>query len=536
MSQPSYSCPVASNVLTGSVTLLRTTPEDEDCLYLKVTAPLAAFEDGAAPRKVMTWIHGGTFNFGGMDVQYEDPTPLVSEQDIIVVKMNYRLGPFGSWYFPFRTDGQPKSNFGLLDQRLAMKWVRDNIGSFNGDNTDITLAGASAGGAAVSVHATHEDSWAYFDNTIIMSASQIQFWPESDANDGYGFISTEILGCTNGDNFQADLSSGALIACLQAIPTPQFQAIMQQAGDVFSKIAMDANRLTQLEYTFAPNYDGETLLEDPRKRIQLQKHHDDLGFLVLEVTQDEGVTPANNIFGNDQMRTVLFGEHKDSLFIPALNPNVVLPQAGWKGFVSNLLPEAVLPLVLQAFPCAPNTAFGQYAPLLTECVDTAAQFVNAYLFTCPIEFAAAQSVYGQNYPSMPDHYHNVLFAASSPGPSPDNTEDKEFLKPYLPYFNKCFAATENKSCHVEGARWFFGEYLNQGIEITDAEREFGTYYRSTYVKLMKDGKNNDLAKAQTAKWSRLSVENTNETVGRPMETQCQVFNFMETNGGFYGKF
>jgi len=45
MSQPSYSCPVASNVLTGSVTLLRTTPEDEDCLYLKVTAPLAYEKD-----------------------------------------------------------------------------------------------------------------------------------------------------------------------------------------------------------------------------------------------------------------------------------------------------------------------------------------------------------------------------------------------------------------------------------------------------------------------------------------------------------
>ena len=227
MSQPSYSCPVASNVITGSATLPRTTPENEDCLYLKVTAPLAAFEDGAAPRKVMTWIHGGTFNFGGMDVQYEDPTPLVSEQDIIVVKMNYRLGAFGSWYFPFRTDGQPKSNFGLLDQRLAMKWVRDNIESFNGESADITLAGASAGGAAVSIHTTHEDSWAYFDNTIIMSATQIAFWPESDASDGYAYISTQILQCTNGDNFVADLSSGALIACLQAIPTAQFQAVMQ---------------------------------------------------------------------------------------------------------------------------------------------------------------------------------------------------------------------------------------------------------------------------------------------------------------------
>ena len=115
LSQPSFSCPTASNVLTGSATLPRTTEENEDCLYLKITAPLAAFEEGAAPRKVVSWIHGGTFNFGGMDVQYEDPTPLVGEQDIIVVKFNYRLGAFGGWYFPVLVDGQPKSNFALLD-------------------------------------------------------------------------------------------------------------------------------------------------------------------------------------------------------------------------------------------------------------------------------------------------------------------------------------------------------------------------------------------------------------------------------------
>ena len=96
LANPSVSCPIASNVMTGSSTLPRKTPENEDCLYLKVTAPLSAFEDDAKPRKVMTWIHGGTFNFGGMDVEYEDPTPLVSEQDIIVVKMNYRLGPFAN--------------------------------------------------------------------------------------------------------------------------------------------------------------------------------------------------------------------------------------------------------------------------------------------------------------------------------------------------------------------------------------------------------------------------------------------------------
>ena len=54
---------------------------------------------------------------------YDSPEPLVAEQDVIAVKFNYRLGPFGNWYFPMNVNGQPKSNFALLDTRLAMKWL-----------------------------------------------------------------------------------------------------------------------------------------------------------------------------------------------------------------------------------------------------------------------------------------------------------------------------------------------------------------------------------------------------------------------------
>jgi len=536
MSSPSVSCPIASNVMTGKESLPRSTPEAEDCLYLKVTAPLSAFEDGAEAKKVITWIHGGTWNFGGMDVIYEDPTPLVGEQDLIVVKMNYRLGPFANWYFPFRPDGQPKTNFGLLDQRLAMKWVRDNVASFNGDDADITLAGASAGGAAVSIHTTHEDSWDYFDNTMIMSAIQIVYWPEQDASNGYGYIATELLKCTTAENFQADLISGAYLGCLQSIPLQQFQAIMSQAGDVFSKIALDAGRLTQLEGTFSPNFDGETLLEDPLKLIQQENYKDDLGFMVLEVTTHEATTMSSWIFGGDQMRDIMFGEHKPSLWptegpLANINAHVTLPLAAYQGFLGGLLPAAVVPSVLAAFPCAPNPAFGQAAPLLTECVDTAADFVNGYLFTCPIDYAAALGVYGKSVNS-----YAVLFAGAMPGPSPYNDDGKDFLMPYFPSFDKCYAALDNKSCHIEGAKWFFGEYIAQNLEVTDAEADFGKLYRQAYGDLIKNGSSNSLASAKTGAWNKFTVENEHEVMGRPMEQQCQVMNYMEQQAGFYGNF
>jgi len=101
-----------SAVNTGSATLPVDTPQSEDCLYIRIWMKKSALMGGAA-RKVMSWIHGGTFNFGGVDVIYESPSKLVDEQDLIVAKMNYRLGPFGNWYFPLNIGGQPKSAWSI---------------------------------------------------------------------------------------------------------------------------------------------------------------------------------------------------------------------------------------------------------------------------------------------------------------------------------------------------------------------------------------------------------------------------------------
>ena len=66
------------------------------------------------------------------------------QQDVIVVSVNYRLGLLG---FPGAPNTQ--QNLGLLDQRVAMEWVRDNIEGFGGDPNRITMFGHSAGGASV---------------------------------------------------------------------------------------------------------------------------------------------------------------------------------------------------------------------------------------------------------------------------------------------------------------------------------------------------------------------------------------------------
>ena len=99
-----------------------------------------------------------------------------------------------------------------------MKWVKDNIESFGGDPNNITLAGASAGAHAVSgknyllclmshdqyqkywfqkVHLTHSEGSEYYNNAIVMSTTQLAFWPQADAEAGYKQIAVDMLGCSS---------------------------------------------------------------------------------------------------------------------------------------------------------------------------------------------------------------------------------------------------------------------------------------------------------------------------------------------------
>jgi len=113
----------------------------EDCLYLDVTAPKGA--DGPLP--VMFWIHGGG-NTSGHKNTY-DFSRLVAEQNVVVVTINYRLGPLG-WFTHPALDSGPGAiaNFGTLDIIAALGWVQRNIGLFGGDSDNVTIFGESAGG------------------------------------------------------------------------------------------------------------------------------------------------------------------------------------------------------------------------------------------------------------------------------------------------------------------------------------------------------------------------------------------------------
>lgn len=115
--------------------------ESEDCLTLNICTK--SF-DSSFP--VMIWIHGGALVSGGSSsMMYE--LEHLAKKNIVLVSINYRLGPLGFLKLDEVTNGSIMSsgNEGLIDQRNAIKWVKKNIASFGGDPENITIFGESAG-------------------------------------------------------------------------------------------------------------------------------------------------------------------------------------------------------------------------------------------------------------------------------------------------------------------------------------------------------------------------------------------------------
>ena len=141
---------------------------NEDCLYLDVFIPNESFEEQLP---VMFWIHGGG-NTSGLKDLY-DFSKMVSRHNIILVRINYRLGPFGWFTHPaiqgFQEGDDKSSNFGTLDIIKALEWVSLNISAFGGDPSNVTIFGESAGGHNVLSLLVSKKAKGLFHKAISMS-------------------------------------------------------------------------------------------------------------------------------------------------------------------------------------------------------------------------------------------------------------------------------------------------------------------------------------------------------------------------------
>lgn len=155
--------PVAPQTLSPFTPQPPPPQSEEDCLTLNIYTPAA----DQKKRPVMFWIHGGSFKNGSS--RNYDGVPLAKRGDVVVVIINYRLGPLGFLYLPNAPKVSP--NVGLLDQITALKWVKENIKKFGGDPENVTLFGESAGAGCICCLLGMSEAKGLFNRIIPQSGS-----------------------------------------------------------------------------------------------------------------------------------------------------------------------------------------------------------------------------------------------------------------------------------------------------------------------------------------------------------------------------
>ncbi|XP_050358515.1 esterase FE4-like isoform X2 [Nymphalis io] len=158
--KPGNKCPQVNPFGNGSV------EGCEDCLYLNIYTPILPTEE-IKKLPVIFFIHGGRLTLGYGD--YYRPDYFI-QNDLILVTINYRLNVFG--FLCLNTPEVP-GNAGLKDTVMALKWVKNNIKNFNGDDDNITVFGESAGAAIGVSYLTSKMADGLFNKVICQSGTSI---------------------------------------------------------------------------------------------------------------------------------------------------------------------------------------------------------------------------------------------------------------------------------------------------------------------------------------------------------------------------
>ncbi|CAI5767886.1 cholinesterase-like [Podarcis lilfordi] len=261
----SNSCPqIVISGTPDAETWAANTPLSEDCLYLNVWVP---HPRPSKPAAVLVWIYGGAYFIGTTSLVIYNAEFLAAAENVIVVSMNYRLGPLGFLSLPPAVPG----NMGLMDQQLAMSWVKQNAAAFGGDPTRITIFGVSAGGASVAFHLLSPGSQPLFHRAVLESGASVAAWawlnPE-EARRRSQKLAKE-MGC-------AQEEVPALVSCLQGKNASEFQTAQFLVVDP----------TVVLNPPFAPTTDGEFLTDEPRKLLESKNFT--AKSIVIGTTSDEG--------------------------------------------------------------------------------------------------------------------------------------------------------------------------------------------------------------------------------------------------------
>lgn len=238
-------CPQVSRTNTGVIL------GDEDCLRLNIWMPNPP---PASPAPVIVWIHDGAFASDSANLAAHDARKAAERTGTIVVAANYRIGPFGFLAHPALTAEDPElhtsGNYGLLDQRAALAWVRGHIAAFGGNRDEVTIAGESAGADSVSLHIVSPGSAGYFSRAIMQNGYASSRWRTLADAESLGQDFATALGCANDAQVVACLRTKTIEEVLFALPTGQPQ---------FAQTA---------RAPWGPIVDGQDIPEQPRRLFE----------------------------------------------------------------------------------------------------------------------------------------------------------------------------------------------------------------------------------------------------------------------------
>lgn len=238
----------------------------EDCLYLNVWVP-------ASPRPhnltVMVWIYGGGFYSGSSSLDVYDGRYLAHSEKVVVVSMNYRVGAFG--FLALNGSSEAPGNVGLLDQRMALQWVQDNIQYFGGNPKQVTIFGESAGGASVGMHLLSPESRPKFTRAIMQSGVPNSPWATVSFDEARrrAIKLAKFVGCPDDDDAE-------LVDCLR---NKQPQELIDHEFQVLPYSSL-------FRFSFVPVIDGVVLPDTPEAMLSSGNFKDTQ--ILLGVNQDEG--------------------------------------------------------------------------------------------------------------------------------------------------------------------------------------------------------------------------------------------------------
>jgi carboxylesterase type B len=255
--------------------------ESEDCLTLNVWTPA---DTGAGGLPVIVYIHGGAFFAGDAGDPLLDGAWLAARHGLVIASVNYRLGVLG-----FLATHELAGNYGILDQQLAMRWVRENAAAFGGDPRRITLAGQSAGAMSVGLHLFSAPASAPLFRAAIMESNFLGVPYKTQREQAeVGELFMRSVGCADS-------------ACLRGKAVDDLLA--EQA--VFTPLMSTVFAGPQFYLPFGPAIDGRLLHTQPvegrtRKPLLMGSNHDE-GVLFVDgrsIAPDAYAAWAASLFGN----------------------------------------------------------------------------------------------------------------------------------------------------------------------------------------------------------------------------------------------